>query len=118
MSLLCRLSTHVPAPQALCNQGFAFSKCRRCGHDMIRSVESPETKWRTVPAGFRVAWKNIGIEQAKRGDRIANARRASENASLIFDFLYIAPAALYWTARDYLSRPARRREVIRRISAA
>ncbi len=39
MSLLCHLSTHAAAPQALRNQGFEFSKCRRCGHDMIRSAD-------------------------------------------------------------------------------
>lgn len=57
MRFLCRVLTHRIAPHISHNQGFAFSRCRRCGRDMIRSSASQESSdWRNVPAGFRVVW--------------------------------------------------------------
>lgn len=118
MSLLCRLSIHAAAPEAFRNQGFEFSKCRHCGRDMIRSAESPETKWQTVPAGFRVDWKNTDINQLENR-RCAGSRQINTMfPPLLGDVAHVTAALLYWRVRDYLSRPTRPREVIFRISHA
>lgn len=53
MGLRCISGRHAAAPGEVRNQGFDFSRCRRCGRDMVRSGGS----WRLVPAGFRVVWK-------------------------------------------------------------
>jgi len=49
----CTAGKHDAAPGPVRNQGFEFSRCRRCGRDLIRS----NAKWTTVPAGFRVVWR-------------------------------------------------------------
>ena len=49
----CFAGKHVAAPDPIRNQGLEFSKCVRCGRDMIRSRRA----WRQVPKGFRVAWR-------------------------------------------------------------
>ena len=49
----CFAGKHVAAPDPVRNQGLEFSKCVRCGRDMIRSRRA----WRQVPKGFRVAWR-------------------------------------------------------------
>lgn len=53
MSNQCTAGKHDAAPGAVRNQGFEFSRCRRCGRDLIRS----NAKWTPVPAGFRVVWR-------------------------------------------------------------
>lgn len=50
---LCTLGNHAAAPGEVRNQGFAFSRCRCCGRDLVRSNRA----WRTVPRGFRVVWR-------------------------------------------------------------
>lgn len=118
MSLLCRLSIHAAAPQAFRNQGFEFSKCRHCGRDMIRSAESPETKWQTVPAGFRVDWKNADINQLENCHGSGSARTGTMIPPLLGDVAHVSAALLYWRVRDCLSRPTHRRDVVLRISHA
>ena len=116
MSLPCRLSIHTAAPLAFRNQGFEFSKCRRCSRDMIRSAESSEAKWRTVPAGFRVDWKNTDTNQLLNSHRASAVQTNTMIPPLLGDFMHVTTALLYWRVRDYLSRPTQRREVILRIS--
>lgn len=53
MKLRCYAGRHAAAPGEVRNQGFEFSHCRRCGSDLVRSAH----RWRTVPKGFRVVWK-------------------------------------------------------------
>jgi hypothetical protein len=83
---------------------------------MIRSAESAEAKWRTVPTGFRVAWQDIDANQPKNGGWTNSSSRNSIGISLITDFLRITTIALYWHVRDYLSQPTQKREVVLRIS--
>ena len=118
MSLLCRLSIHAAAPLAFRNQGFEFSKCRHCDRDMIRSAASLETKWQTVPAGFRVDWKNTDINQLRTRNQASPAQTNSMIPPLLGDFMHVSTALLYWRVRDYLSRSIQPREVILRISHA
>lgn len=53
MSLLCFIQGHSPAGDQVWNRGYAFSKCRRCSCDLIRS----DGDWDIVPRGHRVVWK-------------------------------------------------------------
>lgn len=60
MHLLCTLSRHRPAPAAIENQGFLFSRCQRCSHDLVSS-SSETPSWQPVPDGFRVAWRETDL---------------------------------------------------------
>jgi len=53
MRLNCIAGQHDASPGEVRNQGFAFSRCRCCGCDMVRS----NSEWRRVPRGFRVVWR-------------------------------------------------------------
>jgi hypothetical protein len=53
MSLLCRLGLHRAAPGEVWNRGWFFSRCRRCGADLVRTAAG---KWH-VPKGRRIVWK-------------------------------------------------------------
>lgn len=82
MNPLCHVSGHVAAPLVLENQGFLFSRCQRCRHDLIRSARlssesanalssdsasdpskeaSPADSWTRVPEGLRVAWRSADV---------------------------------------------------------
>jgi hypothetical protein len=117
MARLCSLLTHAASPHMVRNQGFDFSKCRRCGRDMIRSVEPRATKWRVVPAGFRIIWRNTDPHQGFRHGEAAPRGENKAHFSLIFDFLNVAIAAIYWNIADYLSRNTSRPEVIFRLGS-
>lgn len=54
----CHLTAHAPASISFQNQGFAFTRCRRCGEDLIRSAAAPKARWSAVPNGLRVAWRD------------------------------------------------------------
>ena len=116
MALLCTLLRHIVTPHVSRNQGFEFSTCRRCGRDMIRSAEPRASKWKPVPAGFRVIWRNTDLNQQKR----SAARQRQENpphSSLILDFLHVTTAALYWNISDYLGHTIQHRKVILRLGS-
>jgi hypothetical protein len=53
MSLLCKLAGHAPQPDPVWNCGYSFSRCTRCGRDIIHSGE----QWSLVPSGHKVVWK-------------------------------------------------------------
>jgi hypothetical protein len=55
MLLQCMTGRHAAAPEQVENQGFHFSRCRRCRRDLIRSGH----RWRAAPKGFRVVWKRV-----------------------------------------------------------
>lgn len=50
--LLCRFERHMPAPFPRWNDGYYFSKCLRCGEDLVRVAGE---RWQR-PHGFRVVW--------------------------------------------------------------
>jgi CheY-like chemotaxis protein len=52
MSLACRLKGHDPSPDEICNGPHCFTRCRRCGGDLVKKGEA----WQPVPKGFRVVW--------------------------------------------------------------
>ena len=45
---------HRVAPARIWNDGRHWSRCTRCGCDLIRAGAY---QWNTVPRGFRVVWK-------------------------------------------------------------
>ena len=113
MRLSCILGRHDVAPSKAMNQGFAFSRCRCCRRDMVRSRRD----WKPVPKGFRVVWrspagprKEVGGAQllldlpaagralALRG---APARRRGL-ASAMLDLLAAGLRCLAWAAGDRL----------------
>jgi hypothetical protein len=53
MSMLCAFGGHEAAAHEIYNEGYYFSRCRRCRTDMIRSGAA----WRAVPRGHKVVWK-------------------------------------------------------------
>lgn len=50
----CRVGWHTPSTQEIWNDGHHFTRCDRCGEDLVRP---PAGKWGRVPKGFRVVWK-------------------------------------------------------------
>jgi len=61
MHFQCSLGRHEAAPGEVRNQGFGFSRCRGCGCDLVRSSR----EWRTVPKGFRVAWRRTASRRTE-----------------------------------------------------
>ena len=60
MRLFCSLGWHHPKRAARWNNGYYFTKCTRCGHDLVRTARG---RWR-VPQGQRVVWPAGSGEQA------------------------------------------------------
>ena len=54
MSILCALGGHEASPTEIYNAGYYFSRCRRCGEDMMRWGAA----WHLVPRGHRIVWKS------------------------------------------------------------
>jgi hypothetical protein len=63
LNLLCRLGLHRPEPDPVWNQGYYFSRCARCGADIVRT---PSGRWH-VPAGHKVVWKPRKPRGRRRG---------------------------------------------------
>ncbi len=53
MPLLCELGWHRPDQLARWNDGYYFSKCSRCGRDLVRTAYG---SWQ-LPKGYRVVWQ-------------------------------------------------------------
>lgn len=109
MNLLCNLAAHAPAPVDLVNQGFAFSRCRRCGSDLIRSASASATRWTRVPPGFRIAWRFADLtafEYLSDADlALAAARRSASTAR---DVARMAATLGGWWVVDHARRAGRR----------
>jgi hypothetical protein len=53
--LMCRIGCHRPASAARWNQGYGFTRCGRCGVDLVRSLLGD---WH-VPERHRVVWSRL-----------------------------------------------------------
>ncbi len=49
----CHLTGHQPGDE-IWNEGYFFTRCTRCGRDMMRA----DGPWRTVPSKYRVVWRS------------------------------------------------------------
>ena len=100
MHPLCTLSRHVAAPATVANQGFLFSKCQRCSHDLVSSRSGPPS-WQPVPEGFRVAWRETDLSVF---DRISLAsrtwQRVRHSAATTRDVTHLAAMIVVWHATD------------------
>ena len=54
MPVFCKMGAHAPATTPVWNNGFYFSACGRCGCDLVRGAHD---RWRAVPKGFKVVWR-------------------------------------------------------------
>ncbi len=61
MNLLCTLMGHQRALPAVHNAGYAFTRCTRCGADLMRERRGP---WRAVPPGMQVVWRTPAEHRA------------------------------------------------------
>lgn len=103
MKFLCALSGHVAAPVSVANQGFQFSRCARCRHDMIRSTASIEAKWKPVPEGFRVDWRATDLAAFDHKPRAAQRVLAmTTGVALIASAIRIGVSVLLWRMVDTL----------------
>lgn len=68
MSIACLAGNHSVYPRAIPNQGFEFTRCTRCGRDLLRAGRG----WRDAPPGFRIVWRG-------------GTRRGAESGQLAFD---------------------------------
>jgi hypothetical protein len=59
MNVLCAISSHRPSPDMISNAGHDFTRCLRCGADMV----SVDGAWTTAPAGQRIVWKAAPVAQ-------------------------------------------------------
>ena len=112
MSLQCLVGLHAPLPPAAANQGFQFSRCRRCGCDMVRAGKS----WRRVPKGFRVVWKPrdevVSAASPKAAAVPAPPRMPARTVGFprlegLIDLVRAALRVLYWAGRDHMRSFAR-----------
>ncbi len=53
MPLLCGFGRHRPEPVARWNNGYYFTRCARCGEDLVGTAYG---RWH-VPHGYRVVWQ-------------------------------------------------------------
>jgi hypothetical protein len=112
MKFLCNLSGHVAAPVSVTNQGFQFSRCARCNHDMIRSTASIGAKWKPVPEGFRVDWRDTDLDAFKKKPwPVAQVLAVTNAVALFVSAIQIGVSVLLWRMVDTLrgsDRHARR----------
>lgn len=71
MSLICELGWHRPRRVARWNNGYYFTRCSRCGRDLVRTAYG---RWHE-PHGYRVVW------QAQAPAGAVSARLISEEAN-------------------------------------
>ncbi|TCP99982.1 hypothetical protein C8J46_102123 [Sphingomonas sp. PP-F2F-A104-K0414] len=113
MNLLCHASGHVAAPLVLENQGFLFSRCQRCRHDLIRSapsvVGSAGDSWTGVPEGLRVAWRSADVSAFDQPSWVRQSlrrmrERGQQSATAVSDAAQVALAVVGWHASDAARR--------------
>jgi hypothetical protein len=69
MPLTCELGWHRADPLARWNDGYYFSKCTRCGRDLVRTAYQ---RWH-VPKGYKVVWQAHPPEPRRPAMMVADA---------------------------------------------
>jgi hypothetical protein len=72
MHWLCSIAMHKALPSNVWNNGYFFSRCHRCGRDMIRP---PNGSWKRLPRGMAVVWKPITDNDIRWDLYISRAKR-------------------------------------------
>jgi hypothetical protein len=54
VTLMCRIRGHAAEEQQTWNEGYFFSRCRRCGRNLIRTSGG----WLPTPSRYQVAWRS------------------------------------------------------------
>ncbi len=54
MSIACRFTGHEASDETVANGGRLFSRCLRCGRDLIELGGA----WKSAPKGFRIVWRS------------------------------------------------------------
>ncbi len=113
MNLLCHASGHVAAPLVLENQGFLFSRCQRCRHDLIRSAPSvvgaAADSWTRVPEGLRVAWRSADVSAFDQPSWLQHSwsrvrDRGRHSVTTVSDAAQVGLAIVGWHATDAVRR--------------
>jgi CheY-like chemotaxis protein len=52
-TITCAIRGHAPGEEQVNNRGITFTRCRRCGSDLVRA----KGEWQPVPRGYRVVWR-------------------------------------------------------------
>jgi len=65
MTVMCSFGLHRPSPDEVWNKGWYFTRCERCGTDLVRTGSG---KWH-VPRGRKVVWKERTPRGQKPGER-------------------------------------------------
>ncbi|WP_152616215.1 hypothetical protein [Sphingomonas sp. ERG5] len=108
MNLLCNLSGHTVPKVSLENQGFQFSRCTRCSHDMIRSSTSTDRSWKPVPPSFQVAWRSVDLAIFEHRSRVGAQVAAARQAMLgVASAALIGFSVMRWRAGDSARRVGR-----------
>ena len=106
MKLSCHLLGHRVASHAVHNQGFQFSRCRRCRCDMIRSIAPASSRWIPVPGDLRIAWNGVDANALVGLSRYALAWcRARAMLSGALDVLRIGVPLTVASIAEKLQRP-------------
>ncbi len=82
MSVLCRLWDHAAVGKGKWNAGYFFSRCSRCGSDILRTANG---SWKKPPKHHRVIWKPIGpndIDWEAWERRMSSAHRPYNSSGL------------------------------------
>jgi hypothetical protein len=97
---LCAVGGHLAEPGATWNHGYAFSRCRRCGREIVRSLFG---RWRLPPRGFRVVWRPAEPRAEER--RHAPDPVRDNQTSIIDDFMDEAGPDFRWTVGERADAP-------------
>lgn len=82
LGLLCALRGHKPdAAIARWNRGHCFSRCRRCGRDLVRTAYGG---WE-VPKGYRIVWHPAPAQATGEPAPAAEAPRAEPAEAAALD---------------------------------
>lgn len=77
LPLLCELGWHRPRPLARWNNGYYFTKCSRCGCDLVRTTYGG---WQE-PQGFRVVWQAHAPANSNAAAGLVREREEREEAA-------------------------------------
>jgi hypothetical protein len=107
MGVLCGIFGHGPRDTGLWNEGYFFTRCRRCSCDLIRTDGS----WSPLPHGYQVSWKSGFHRHAISSD-------FKRNLPLMPDEPRRWKLALHWIGREvlFLPGPAERRDLQEQVA--